>query len=891
MKHRKPFESLVALSLLICLTLASAVTNLSAQVISLSETERTTTSGNVTATLTVTQAGLPDLDRDNDGLLDPQEILIGTDPANPDSDGDGLTDGQEVNPFYAVDGSYTWAEARAEAETRGGHLATIADANESERLQQALTTLLSRYWIGGHDMVTEGTFQWVTNEPFVYTNWAPNEPDNLFNSDAVELLVDFMWNDAVETETKGFVLELPVTNPLMADTDGDGLSDSSEVYTHFTDPTNPDTDGDSPDDIQLTDGDEVAKGTDPLNASSPLFTDGDGDGLTDYEELYGSYGTSWTNADSDGDGLTDGEEVNDYGTNPTHPDTDGDGINDFDEINNGTDPNVPSFGGGGGDGTLIDYTDDTVYGTYTGLVYESDNTPVGVISLKVSKKGSFSGRLSGYAGAKSNMKGKFDPLGHYSGQQYNADGLSSNADMQCGDAEKGYNRIGGTLVTVDNRIQYYNLTRAIYSKSMPTAWAADYTVLLPSSVTDSDFVPAGDGLASGPVTSDGKIKLKGYSNAGNKFSYSGNILEGDRVAFFATAKNSRREAMAGMLQFRDIPGQSDIDGTLRYSQVSGGSGVPYAAGYDQSISFIGSKYVSAGFVQIPAQGFDSISNNAIGSFTGGTNNGTSYVFTWESRGKMNAPKLPIYTSKGKMKNKTGVYMINYVSKDASNDFVSTKSSVRGVVIQKQDLASGQAITKKVSGRYSVLPNEGGDVAPSTVITPKKKKLSVTETTYYVQVTVGTAWQVVIPDDIDWVTTDVSTGVGNGQVAVTVAFNSLGRAREAKIHIAGLEHKIEQHYLGDNGGGGGGEPTNIAVLTPASKVVRNWVGETYTVQVEADGEWEVEIPAVYFGWLSASPLSGSGDGIVTVNVGMNPTFVTWYGSITIGGAVHSITQWW
>ena len=104
MKHRKPFESLVALSLLICLTLASAVTNLSAQVISLSETERTTTSGNVTATLTVTQAGLPDLDRDNDGLLDPQEILIGTDPANPDSDGDGLTDGQEVNPFYAVDG-------------------------------------------------------------------------------------------------------------------------------------------------------------------------------------------------------------------------------------------------------------------------------------------------------------------------------------------------------------------------------------------------------------------------------------------------------------------------------------------------------------------------------------------------------------------------------------------------------------------------------------------------------------------------------------------------------------------------------------------------------------------------------------------------------------------
>ncbi len=37
-----------------------------------------------------------DPDADDDGLLDGQEIALGTDPDNPDTDGDGLTDGQEV---------------------------------------------------------------------------------------------------------------------------------------------------------------------------------------------------------------------------------------------------------------------------------------------------------------------------------------------------------------------------------------------------------------------------------------------------------------------------------------------------------------------------------------------------------------------------------------------------------------------------------------------------------------------------------------------------------------------------------------------------------------------------------------------------------------------------
>jgi hypothetical protein len=39
----------------------------------------------------------PSLDSDNDGLLDWEESLWGTDPKNPDTDGDGTKDGEEIN--------------------------------------------------------------------------------------------------------------------------------------------------------------------------------------------------------------------------------------------------------------------------------------------------------------------------------------------------------------------------------------------------------------------------------------------------------------------------------------------------------------------------------------------------------------------------------------------------------------------------------------------------------------------------------------------------------------------------------------------------------------------------------------------------------------------------
>ena len=95
---------------------------------------------------------------------------------------------------------------------------------------------------------------------------------------------------------------------------------------------NKDSDSDN-----LRDSDEVIYGTDPLIA------DTDGDGLLDGNEIH-THGTSATSSDTDNDGMPDGYELDNnllpLDASDALLDNDGDGRNNFQEYLDGTDPNV-----------------------------------------------------------------------------------------------------------------------------------------------------------------------------------------------------------------------------------------------------------------------------------------------------------------------------------------------------------------------------------------------------------------------------------------------------------------------------------------------------------------------------------------------------------------------
>ena len=75
----------------------------------------------------------------------------------------------------------TWTASEQEAQSLGGHLATIESADEQEFLFNAFSTVggVDRsLWIGLHDSQQEGTFVWASGAPVTYTNWLDAQPDN-----------------------------------------------------------------------------------------------------------------------------------------------------------------------------------------------------------------------------------------------------------------------------------------------------------------------------------------------------------------------------------------------------------------------------------------------------------------------------------------------------------------------------------------------------------------------------------------------------------------------------------------------------------------------------------------------------------------------------------------
>ena len=115
-----------------------------------------------------------------------------------------------------------------------------------------------------------------------------------------------------------------------SDTDGDGINDYDEVVITKTDPLKYDSVKEGISDADIDSDNDGLTNIEEINYSSnPLMADSDEDGLNDYNEIK-IYLTDATLEDSDGDGLNDGDESI-LGFNPNLPDTDGNGIIDSEE--------------------------------------------------------------------------------------------------------------------------------------------------------------------------------------------------------------------------------------------------------------------------------------------------------------------------------------------------------------------------------------------------------------------------------------------------------------------------------------------------------------------------------------------------------------------------------
>jgi len=106
----------------------------------------------------------------------------------------------EANGHYyealAFPSGITWGDANTLASSSSylgmmGHLATITSIDENDFIINNLggASVLNGYFLGGFQPAGSsepvGNWQWVTGEAWLFTNWAPGEPNNEYSGAAV----------------------------------------------------------------------------------------------------------------------------------------------------------------------------------------------------------------------------------------------------------------------------------------------------------------------------------------------------------------------------------------------------------------------------------------------------------------------------------------------------------------------------------------------------------------------------------------------------------------------------------------------------------------------------------------------------------------------------------
>ena len=310
-------------------------------------------------------------DGDNDGLNNVEEYEVAltwgpsnfTDPTDPDTDNDGMPDGWEaLNGLHPVDGSNADEDPDLDGWDVDGDGAIRYGDLQGQATVHSLPVVMGEYvsenqTVAWARIVQSSQYVNVplkaTSSGYVY-DIAVQVGDTVTSRQHVWLTVveeserftNLMEYEARDRDKDG-ELDGRSTDPLKADTDGDGLIDGIEVigwyilvvqrgvnHVHVTsDPGKFDTDGDG-----LNDSKEFYE-----TFTNTSNKDTDGDGLEDYTEavdgFYWEGSIYFTNAsmyDSDNDGLADGEEVIDgedqYITNASDSDSDDDGLNDGSEV-------------------------------------------------------------------------------------------------------------------------------------------------------------------------------------------------------------------------------------------------------------------------------------------------------------------------------------------------------------------------------------------------------------------------------------------------------------------------------------------------------------------------------------------------------------------------------
>ena len=140
--------------------------------------------------------------------------------------------------YQRIDTPMTWHNAKTYCESLSGYLATITSIEENQFIYNNLVLPAGNHcWLGGTDEAIGGVWQWITGEPWEYTNWACQEPNGLEHENYLEIYgyedgscsnEKAKWNDEDNNGQDDYLIcewdeLLPCT---CTDSDSDGVPDA-----------------------------------------------------------------------------------------------------------------------------------------------------------------------------------------------------------------------------------------------------------------------------------------------------------------------------------------------------------------------------------------------------------------------------------------------------------------------------------------------------------------------------------------------------------------------------------------------------------------------------------------------------------------------------------------
>jgi len=146
-----------------------------------------------------------------------QAIALATEVARPTATPDARVVNPENQHLYLFIGNPdTWHRARDFCVSRGGYLVTVESASENGFVRR-LAEVGS--WLGATDEIQEGTWAWVTGEPWGFADWDSGEPSNTpSDRSAGEHYLSVSshgatWNDQPLENANTFVCEWDPVSP------------------------------------------------------------------------------------------------------------------------------------------------------------------------------------------------------------------------------------------------------------------------------------------------------------------------------------------------------------------------------------------------------------------------------------------------------------------------------------------------------------------------------------------------------------------------------------------------------------------------------------------------------------------------------------------------------